>query len=101
MCYVRVDCVHAAADLPTLNRAELEQLLHYAARHVHRDGEADADISAAAREDGGVDADQLAVQVDERKAVVALVDGGVGLEENLVSAEVDPRTRHATKVLLR
>src|SRR5699024_8291573 len=43
--------------------------------------EANADIATGARQDGGVDADQFAVQIDQRAARVAGVDGGVGLNE--------------------
>ena len=37
------------------------------------------------RGDGGVDADDLAVEVDQRAAAVARVDRGVDLDEVLVS----------------
>ena len=42
-------------------------------------------MAIAGIEDGGVDADDLAVEVEERAARVALVDGGVGLDEVLVA----------------
>ena len=47
---------------------------------VRRDGEADA-LDAVGDDLGTVDADDLAVHVDERAAGVARVDGGVGLHE--------------------
>ena len=47
---------------------------------VRRDGEADA-FDAVGNNLGTVDADDLAVHVDERAAGVARVDGGVGLHE--------------------
>jgi hypothetical protein len=59
------------------------------ARHVARDREADALVAARAREDRGVDADQLAAQVDERAAGVAGVDRRVGLDEVLVLGDVE------------
>ena len=43
-----------------------------------------------AREDGRVDADQLALHVDERAAGVAGVDGRIGLDEELVVADAHP-----------
>jgi hypothetical protein len=46
-------------------------------------GEADAHAAARARVDRGVDAHQVAVDVDQRAARVAGVDGGVGLDEVL------------------
>ena len=51
--------------------------------HVDWDREADADVAAGARDDRGVDADELAVQVDERAAGVAGIDRRVGLNEVL------------------
>ena len=42
-------------------------------------------IAAARVEAGGVDADQLAVEVDQRAAGVARVDRGIGLDEVLVA----------------
>src|SRR5262249_58449745 len=85
--------VHAHAELAALHRAEADELIHDAARHVHGDGEADADIAAAAREDRGIDPDQLAVQVDERAAGIARIDGSVGLDEVVVAVGVDSRAR--------
>jgi hypothetical protein len=46
-----------------------------------RDREADADRAARGRIDGGVDADHLAAQVEQRPAGIAAVDGGIGLDE--------------------
>src|SRR5580658_9702207 len=82
---IRCHGVHADAELAALHRAELDQLVHDAVRHVHRDGEADADVAAAARQNRGVDADQLAAQIDQRAAGVARIDRGVGLDEVLVA----------------
>jgi hypothetical protein len=57
---------------------------HDRAGHVGRDREADALVPAGARQDRGVDADELAVEIDQRAAGVAGVDRGVGLDEVLV-----------------
>ena len=46
-------------------------------------GEADAHAAARARVDRGVDAFEVAVDVDQRAARIAGVDGGVGLDEVL------------------
>ena len=51
---------------------------------VGRDGEADAGGAARRRDDHAVDADQLAVHVDQRAAGIARIDRGVGLDEILV-----------------
>ena len=40
-------------------------LLGQVAYHVGRNGEADADVAAVRAQDGGVDADQLAAQVEQ------------------------------------
>src|SRR3989454_2134433 len=64
---------------PAAGHAPLvEQLGVNLARHVRRDGEADA---RAARDDRRVDADDLALHVHQRSAGVARVDRGVGLDE--------------------
>ena len=68
-----------------------EQLIHDPPRHVDRNGEADADIAATPGEDCGVDADQLALEVDERTARVADIDGGIGLNEILVGVGAEPQ----------
>jgi hypothetical protein len=66
--------------------AVLHELLGDVAGGVDRDGEADADVATfgrgplGQRGDGGVDADDLAVRVDQRPARVAGVDGRVGLD---------------------
>ena len=67
----------------------LDQALHDGLGHVDGDGEADAHVAAGAAGDGGVDADDLAVRVDQRAAAVAGVDGGVGLDEVLVVGDAD------------
>src|SRR3546814_20233312 len=69
--------------------------------HVDRDGEADADIAAAAAQDRRIDADQLALRVDQGAAGIAGIDGGVGLDEVLVAfdAESGPAQRDRQSVL--
>ena len=64
----------------------LDQLVHHRARQVDRDGEAVARVEAGLAGDGGVDADDLAPDVDQRAARVARVDRGVGLDEVLDAA---------------
>ena len=78
------------ADAAALDLAVADQLVHHAARHVDRHGETDADIAAARRQDRGVDADALAVEVDQRPARIAGVDRGVGLDEILVALDAEP-----------
>src|SRR5688500_5593795 len=57
----------------------LEQVLDDPARAVDRDREAEADRAAASRVDRAVDANYLAVGIDERPARVAGIDRRVRL----------------------
>ena len=66
---------------PRVTDAGLDDLLHHALGEAHGDREADALVAAGAREDERVDADQVAVGVDERAAGVARIDRRVGLDE--------------------
>ena len=56
---------------------------------VGRNGEGDADRAAGRREDRGVDADHLAVDVEGRAAGIALVDRRVDLDEIVIGAGAD------------
>jgi sulfide:quinone oxidoreductase len=52
--------------------------------HIDGDGETDAHIPAAARENGGVHAHRLAADVEQRSTRIAGIDGGIGLDEIFV-----------------
>ena len=56
--------------------------------HIGGDGETDAVASAGSRGDGGVHADDFAVDVGERTTGVAGVDRGVGLDEVFIALPV-------------
>jgi hypothetical protein len=84
----RVPWTFAVAD-----RICVAGLLHDALGEVARDGEADAHAAARGREDRGVDADHLALGVEGRAAGIALVQGGVDLQEVVVGARVRPTGR--------
>ena len=85
-----------------LGRQRLEREPELAARHVtggaklrqhvleRVDGDGKADAATLGLDDG-VDADDLAAQVEERAAAVAGVDRGVGLDEIVVRARADRR----------
>ena len=62
---------------------------HHHPHHVGGNGKADALRTARAREDRGVDADQPAGKIDQRAAGIARIDGGVGLDEELVVGNAD------------
>ena len=61
--------------------------------HVDGNGEADPHAAAGTRIDRRIDADQLAVEIDQRAAGIAGIDGGVGLDEEAVVADSDLRAR--------
>ena len=79
------------ADPAARHGAGADDLFHDVAHRRYRDGEADAQRTAGARVDRGVDADQMAAAVDQGAAGVAGVDRGVGLDEVLEG--VDPEVR--------
>ena len=87
---LRREVLRLDAEPPAPHLAEVQDLVDHRARHVGRHREADADVAARRPDDRGVDADQLAAQVDERAAGVAGVDRGVGLDELLVAVGADP-----------
>ena len=78
---------HAQPAAPRM--AVFLQLRDDVLRHVRRDREADADRPAGRRVDRRVDADHLAVHVEQRAARVAAVDRRVGLDEVVVRPLMD------------
>ncbi len=86
---VGIEVGDADAEQAALDLTVLQDLAHDRLGDVHGNGEADADVAAAVAEDRGIDADQLAPQVDERTTRVAGVDRGVGLDEILVAVRID------------
>ena len=88
-----VDVLRHDADPAADHAAVIEDLLHDAARQIHRDRKADAldaDIAAVVLvEHRGVDADQLAARVDQRAAGIAGIDRGIGLNEILEGRDAE------------
>ena len=65
-----------------------QDLLHHAAHQIDRNREADAlGPAVGAVQHRGVDADQIAVRIDQRAAGIAEIDGGIGLDEILEGRE--------------
>ena len=64
--------------------AVVDELSHDSTDHVGGNGETDSDIAPGRGEYRRIDAHQPTVQVDERTAGIARVDGGIGLNEILV-----------------
>ena len=77
---LRVHGGEGHAELRMGRGLAVDDLLGEVHRVVYRDGEADAGVVAGVRRDQRVDADELAVRVDERAAGVTGVDSGVSLD---------------------
>src|SRR6056297_2891223 len=75
---------HAEPAAPCL--AVFLKLVDHALDHIGGHGKADPDGAAGRAEDGGVHAHHLAVEVEERAARVAPVDGRVGLDVVVIGA---------------
>ena len=68
------------------------QLLHDRRGDLGGDGKADAHAAARRREDRVVDADDIALHVEQRTARIAAVDAGVGLDVAVVCAALSGDT---------
>src|SRR5262249_41171138 len=64
--------------------AVLDQRMHDVLGVVGGNGESDPVVAAGARCDGRVDADDFALEIDQRSAGVAGIDGGIGLQKVFV-----------------
>src|SRR5262249_30051066 len=78
---------HAEPAAPGL--AELLELLDHRHGGFRRHRKADANRAAGGGDDRGIDADHLAVEVEQGAARIAAVDGGVGLNVIVVGAGID------------
>ena len=83
------DLLDAHAEPAAAQFAELAELIDDADDRLRGHREADADRAAGRRDDRGVDADHFAVDVEQRTAGIAAVDGGVGLDVVVIGAGVD------------
>src|SRR3546814_14012554 len=79
----------ADAQIAALHRSAAPERVDDGLCLFGRDCKADADIAAGGRIDGGVDADDIARQIEHRTAGVALVDRSVGLDIAGVSARAE------------
>src|SRR5262245_43950867 len=83
------DLLDAHAEPAAAHLAELAQLIDDGDRVLGRDRKADADRAARWRVDRRVDADDLAVHVEQRAAGIAAVDRGIGLDVAVVGPGID------------
>ncbi len=80
---VAVNGANHDAQHSALHHAVLQQVFHHLADDVAGHGEAIACIDAGGAGNGGVDADEPTLEIDQRTPAVAGVDGGVRLDEAL------------------
>src|SRR5260221_1654774 len=74
------DLLDADAEPAAAKLAELPELIDHAHHRLRGHRKADADRAARRRDDQGVDADHFAIEIEQRTAGIAAVDGGVGLD---------------------
>ncbi len=84
------------AQLATADFTVFHDLFGQVAHHVGRNGKADTDVAAVGAQDGGVDADQLATQVEQGATRVARVDGRIGLDEVFQVLDVEAAAAERT-----
>jgi len=72
-----------------LDGVDLHDLGGDNARDVDRNGKAHAKIGVGRADEGGIDADEVALQVDERAARIPGIERGVGLDEILELLDSD------------
>ena len=90
--------LHPDPDPAPAQPALVADVLHHRTHDVHGRGEADALVAAALAHDEGVDSDQAALDVHQRPAAAAGIDGRVGLQidHGVVGAELArERREHA------
>ena len=76
--------MNRGAEETAYNVAVVDDLIHHALGKIDGNRKTHALIAAAAGKNGGVDADEFALGVDQRAAGIARVDSGVGLDEIFV-----------------
>src|SRR6185369_17360924 len=86
-----VERLEANAEIAALRALAAHQRVDHGLGELGRNGKADPDRRSGRRDQGGVDADDVTVEVEHRAAAVAHVDGGVGLDVAVVGARTgDP-----------
>jgi len=78
------DLLNQHAQPAARNLAAAFELVHHVHRHIDGNREGQTLIAAGAAVNLRVDADHLAVEIEQRPAGVAGIDGGVGLDERHV-----------------
>src|SRR3974390_634318 len=76
---IRSDRAHVNPNLPAVHVALGPELVVNVLRHIAGNGKTQSFAATGLGEDEGVDADHTSVDVDQRAAAVARIDGRVGL----------------------
>src|ERR1700760_2581859 len=85
VCICRRDIVHADAQVAVVNASGLDDLICGRFGDLFRDGESRTGKRTAVRDDECVDANKIAVRIDERATRIARIDCRIGLD---VAAEL-------------
>ena len=80
--------IHLDSQIGPLNPAEFHQVVGHLGHNGRGNGEGIARVGACLGCDGGVDADEVAVQIDQGASAVARIDCGIGLEKTLHRMDV-------------
>ncbi len=83
------DLLDADAEPAAAQLAELPELVDHAGDGLRGHRKADADRAARRRDDQRVDADHFAIEIEQRTAGIAAVDGGVGLDVAVIGPRID------------
>src|SRR3984885_2479216 len=83
------DLLDPHAEPAAAGLAVLAQLVEHRHRRVRRHRKADAYRAAGRRNDRGVHADDFAVEIEQRTAGIAAINGGVGLDVIVVRPRID------------
>jgi hypothetical protein len=84
-----VTCWMRTPSQPRRSSPNCRKLIDHAGHGLRGHRKADADRAAGRRDDQRVDADHLAVEVEQRAAGIAAVDGGVGLDVVVIGPGID------------
>ena len=84
----RRDVLAANAEVSTNDLAVFHQAVSDLRHHIGRHSESHALEAATAAENGGIDADEATIDVDERAAGVPGIDRGIGLDKVLVTLDI-------------
>src|SRR5215831_11623575 len=85
----RSGIIEGDPELSPADIARFEDMIHDGTDHVDGNRKADAGIGVARAHERGVDADQIAAEIDKRAAGMAWIEGGIGLDEILVLLDAD------------